>query len=358
MMLKKYLVNHITQHGPIDVGQFMNIALCHPEYGYYMKQDPFGAGGDFTTAPEISQMFGELIGAWVADLWLQMGKPTPFGLVECGPGRGTLMADIMRATGGVEGFHKACLIHLIEISPALKKLQAKALELYNPTWHQSMGAVSTAYPLIILGNEFMDALPFRQLVNIDGGWAERVVTRDLSFGLRPAGAELISYIPQKVQATAKDGDVFEISPVRSAVMETICDTLKRASGAALLIDYGHTKAGTGDTFQALHKHEYVSVLDCIGDADLTSHVDFEALEQIAQKSDADLLPIVEQGTFLMSLGLGQRAQYLAGQSSDDLAENIKSALHRLSAPDQMGSLFKVMGLSYGHGLKPAGFNQQ
>ncbi|MEM7680133.1 MAG: SAM-dependent methyltransferase, partial [Pseudomonadota bacterium] len=247
--LNDIIKRHIAQHGPMDVGQFMNVALCHPEHGYYMKQDPFGKDGDFTTAPEISQMFGEVIGAWVADLWLQMGSPTPFGLVECGPGRGTLMKDIMRATEKVPDFHASAILHLIEISPTLKTVQGTVLEDYPVHWHQSLGAVPTSYPLIILGNEFFDALPFRQLVKATEGWAECVVTEELSFGLRPAGAELISQIPEHLQ-DEKDGAVLELSPVRSAAMENICDLLQQAGWAGLFLDYGYAKSATGDSFQA------------------------------------------------------------------------------------------------------------
>lgn len=352
--LEAYFKNHVAQHGPIDVGQFMNIALCHPEHGYYMKQDPFGVQGDFTTAPEVSQMFGEIIGAWVADVWIQMGRPSPFGLVELGPGRGTLMADIMRGCSKVDGFKEACVIHLIEISPALKSIQTETLKDQEVAWHQTIASVPQSYPLIILGNEFMDALPFRQLVKSESGWDERVVTEDLAFGLRPAGADLTQYIPERF-ASCDTGEVFEISPTRFSAMNNICDLLSQTTGVALLLDYGHDKAGLGDTFQALHKHDYVSVLEYMGDADLTSHVDFSALKKIAEHESAQVLPIVEQGAFLKALGIEQRAQYLMGQADEKQKADIESALHRLTSPDEMGSLFKVMGLVYGDSLKPAGF---
>lgn len=353
--LKDYITNHIATHGPMDVGQFMSVALCHPEHGYYMKQDPFGKEGDFTTAPEISQMFGEVIGAWIADLWLQMGKPAPFGLVECGPGRGTLMADIMRATSGVEGFHAACIIHLIEISPTLKAIQNTTLKEYEPNWHQSLGAVPTSYPLIILGNEFFDALPFRQLVKTPDGWSERVVTGEMTFGLRPAGPELTAQIPEHIRG-AQEGSIFELSPTRSAAMENIASLLQDAGGAGLFIDYGYETAATGDSFQALKAHGSVSVLEYIGDADLTSHVNFDALTQAAKSSGLAVQPITTQGTFLRAIGIEARAQYLMKQANDNQRADIESALKRLCDPAEMGELFKVFSVSYGQNIKPAGFD--
>ncbi len=352
--LKEHLYRHITQHGPLDVGQFMSIALCHPQYGYYMKQDPLGARGDFTTAPEISQIFGEIIGAWVADIWVQMGRPAPFGLVECGPGRGTLMADILRACEKIEGFRSACLVHLLEISPALKKEQAKTLEGLTPIWHQTLASLPQDYPLIVIGNEFLDALPFRQLLKTQKGWGERVIDENFEFGVRPAGSELLQYVPESLNNSAPDS-IFEVSPARIIFMENLCALLKQTGGAGLFIDYGHDMPGLGDTFQALHKHEYVSVFEKIGDSDLTSHVDFSALHKAVFNCGAHVEGIVTQGAFLGALGIDKRAEYLVNKASAAQAGDIKTALHRLTSPDEMGRLFKVMGLSYGDDVKPAGF---
>ncbi len=361
--LRDYLVNHIKAHGPIDVGQFMSIALGHPQLGYYMKKDPFGRGGDFTTAPEISQMFGEVIGAWVADVWMQMGSPAKFTLLECGPGRGTLMADILRATKGVKGFHEAARVHLLEISPVLKEKQrqtllcpphppAKAGLSLSPRgegwgegdiiWHSTLETVPTDQPLIIVANEFLDALPVRQFQKTEDGWVERVIDTDLKFGLKKASSPLI---PKEFQG-AREGDIFEIAPSRIQFIRDLSGMLKRAGGAALVIDYGHVKFGIGDTFQAMHKHKFVHVLEHIGDADLTSHVDFEALSQAV---DIDVWGPVEQGPFLKAIGIDRRAAYLSGKA------NVESALKRLTDSDQMGSLFKVIGFSHGEKIKPAGF---
>jgi NADH dehydrogenase [ubiquinone] 1 alpha subcomplex assembly factor 7 len=360
--LQKYLIDHIQAHGPIDVGQFMSMALGHPEFGYYMKKDPFGRGGDFTTAPEVSQMFGEMIGVWCADVWMQMGSPKKFSLLECGPGRGTLMADIMRATKGVDGFHKAAHVHLLEISPVLKAIQKQTLcharegghpdnkEGQTPacagvTWHESLETVPDNQPIIIVANEFLDALPFRQFVKLKSGWAERVVTQDFKFGLKPAAN---AFIPKEFQ-NAKEGVIYESAPARIAFVKNISELLKKNTGAALMIDYGHEKSGLGDTFQAIYKHKYTDVLEHIGDADLTSHVDFEALKQAA---DVNVHGPVEQGAFLKDMGIEIRAEILASRA--DPAE-ILNALKRLSDSGQMGSLFKVMGLSYGQAVTPSGF---
>lgn len=358
--LSDYLKQHIAAHGPIDMAQFMSMALGHPKHGYYMKQDPFGRGGDFTTAPEISQIFGEVIGAWVADIWLQMGQPTPFTLLECGPGRGTLMADIMRATADVEGFHEACRIHLLETSPVLKDVQSANLAAYKPQFHEALASVPEDVPVIMLANEFLDALPVRQLQKTDEGWQERVVcldkNQDFSFSLQSSlPKDLEGVFPVHIERSAKPGDIFEISLARLFFMRNLCALLRRSGGAALFIDYGHLQSGLGDTLQAVYKHEYISVLDHIGDADLTAHVDFEVVHDVVQKEDVVVWGPLEQGSFLKAIGIEQRAQYLMGQATESQQEDIQKSLHRLTHSDQMGALFKVMGLSYGDGLKPAGF---
>lgn len=342
--IEKYLKDHIAAHGPMDVGQFMSIALSHPEFGYYMKRDPFGRGGDFTTAPEVSQMFGEMIGVWCADVWMQMGSPKKFTLLECGPGRGTLMADILRATNGVDGFRDAVDVHLLEISPVLKQKQIETLDDFEVTHHETLEDVPNA-PLIVVANEFLDALPFRQFAKLKSGWAERVVTEDFKFGLKPA---INSFIPKEFQS-AKEGEIFESAPARVSFVKNVSELLRKNTGVALFIDYGHAKSGLGDTFQAIHKHKYAGVLEHIGDADLTSHVDFEALKQAA---DINVYGPVEQGAFLKDMGIEIRAQILASKTEPT---DVLNALKRLTDSSQMGSLFKVMGLSHGDAVTPSGF---
>ena len=331
--LEEIIKDKIRTHGPMSVGQFMAIALGHPEYGYYMKQDPFGRSGDFVTAPEVSQLLGEMIGVWVADIWMQMDQPESFILLECGPGRGTLMADIMRATAGVGGFHAAARIHLLEMSPVLKAQQARALENFDVEWCDDLNHVPDDAPMIVVANEFLDALPFKQFA--DG--QERQVVLD--------GDEL---------AFSHDGDVNEVSPAREGFVQEIGLRLKEQDGAALFIDYGHSKFGAGDTFQAVKDHEFVDVFSCVGDADLTSHVDFEALSKGVK------IPVhgpIEQGAFLEALGIDVRAQALMENASAEQVKDLEKGLHRLIHSDQMGSLFKVLAMSAHNdkAIHPAGF---
>ena len=357
--LKDFILNQIRTSGPMDVGQFMSACLGHPEYGYYMKQDPLGRGGDFTTAPEVSQMFGEMIGVWLADMWMQMGAPDPFILLECGPGRGTLMADILRATKGVQGFHEAVQVYLVEISPALKAKQEEALSAYDVSWCGGVEDVPDDAPIFMVANEFLDALPFRQMAKLKEGWGERVVGEEdgvLVFTVRPAPDALAVHIPENV--IAKEGDVFEISPARENFVRGVCARIKAQDGAALFIDYGHIKRAVGDTFQAVKNHEYVDVLADAGDADLTSHVDFAALKDV---EGVNILGPVPQGAFLKALGVEMRAQALSKGAGDEAALNIQKDLQRLYDSDQMGELFKVIGYWYHHdkraqnAIKPAGF---
>lgn len=339
-LLEKIIHQNIVQHGPMDVGQFMALALGHPEHGYYMKQDPFGRSGDFVTAPEVSQMFGEVLGAWAAHSWMQMGAPSEFVLLECGPGRGTLMADMLRAIRRVDGFLKAAQIHLLEISPALKARQANLLNEHAPEWHDTLGDVPNDLPIIIIGNEFLDALPFRQLAYQAGAWHERVIDYQdvLVFGSRA--------VPKAVWPNfgkPQDDDIFEFSPARENFVSAMCERIKESSGAALLIDYGHGKSAFGDTFQAIRGHEYVDPLNDAGNVDLTAHVDFESLVNIANEAGCSVQPIIEQGEFLKMLGVEARAAYLM----DKGARNVEKDLHRLTDRDEMGALFKVMDFRYG-----------
>lgn len=355
--LEAYLHKHIEENGPIDTGTFMGLALGHLEWGYYMRKDPLGVAGDFTTAPEISQMFGEIIGAWLVDTWIKLGKPDPFLLIECGPGRGTLMEDALRATKQVEGFHGALKLFLIETSPVLQEKQKEKLGQYNPQWLDSIDHPAirpSGHPLILIANEFLDALPVRQLQMTNSGWQERVVAvngEGLTFNLSPAPAELI---PQGLADTEK-GNIFEISPARCDFVQKLCGLISQNGGVSLFIDYGHTKSAAGDTFQAVKNHEYVSVLSHIGEADLTAHVDFEALARIADQAGILYAGPVEQGIFLQRLGIAQRAEILSQNASGQQREEIKSACARLCDAEQMGNLFKVMAFYYNKSIGLAGF---
>lgn len=339
--LEAIIHQQIANHGPMDVGQFMGIALGHPAYGYYMKQDPIGRAGDFVTAPEVSQMFGEILGAWAAHSWIQMGSPESFILLECGPGRGTLMVDMMRASRNVPGFHDACHVHLLETSPVLKAKQAEALADYAPQWHTALDDVPEGLPILVIANEFLDALPFRQLVYIENAWYERVINADrdvLAFSTKPCPKALWPKFGEP-----KAGDVYEFSSVRVSMIEALCRRMKANGGAGLMIDYGHGKSAFGDTFQAIKGHEYADLLKDVGDVDLTSHVDFEPLQMLAQAQGCDVQPLIEQGDFLRTLGIGARATYLMDKGSATAEKD----LHRLTDVDEMGSLFKVMDVRYG-----------
>lgn len=345
----------IAADGPMDIGTFMNIALAHPQYGYYMTRDPFGVTGDFITAPEISQMFGELIGAWVADIWAQMGRPARFIWLECGPGRGTLMADALRATRRIAGFHQAAQIVLMEMSPVLQEKQRATLAGYGPvSWIAGLDDLddlvigASGCPVICIANEFLDALPVRQFVKQGAAWHERVVgiaDGVLAFGLSP---------PVAPPVRADNGDladgVYEIAPARNAFVRQLAALVAGRGGAALLVDYGYERSAAGDTLQAVKDHEFINPLEQVGLADITSHVDFQAIAQ------AGNLCAVHgprtQGDFLRALGIGVRAEMLRRQGGSDA---IEGAMARLCDEAGMGQLFKVLALTQDDDIVVAGF---
>lgn len=354
--LEDIIRQQILIDGPMDLGAFMSLALGHPEHGYYMKQDPFGKDGDFTTAPEVSQMFGELIGAWVADIWMRAGSPTRMHLLECGPGRGTLMSDILRVTAAVPGFHNALQIYLMETSPVLRAKQAECLSSYSPQWISQLLEISDEAPLICLGNEFLDALPVRQLQKTEDGWRERMIAvndnDDLILGLADVSPAHVSAIPTQDYPV---GTIYEIAPVRDLFVKELSERIHRCGGAALFVDYGYDAEGVGDTLQALRAHEFVSILETPGDADLTAHVDFCAVKQRGEAEGLIASNIVSQTAFLKSLGLDQRRDILRKSALDSQKTEIDSGYERLTSPDQMGELFKVLSLYHPNWPAPAGF---
>lgn len=346
------LKDEICRDGPVDIGRFMGLALEH----YYGTRDPFGQAGDFTTAPEISQMFGEILGAWAAQVWIDMGCPGRFTLLELGPGRGTLMADVLRATSRVAGFHDALEIKLLEISPVLRQKQAEALAGYKPEWISDLADLPEI-PLILLANEFLDALPVRHIEYKGGVWQERAVGLEgetFVFTHKPVPFDLIELIPPVLPAP-KDGDILELSPGRAAFMEDVFELLKNRTGAGVLIDYGYARAAYGETLQAIYRHQFCSVLAHVGEADITAHVDFSAIQRAAVKAGVKAFGPMEQGAFLKDLGIEARCAMLMKNSTPLQAEALRKSLRRLTHSDEMGSLFKVMGLTYGleHGI--AGF---
>ncbi len=345
--LHDLIVEHIQKSGPLSVAAYMDLCLAHPELGYYRRKDPLGVKGDFTTAPEISQLFGEMIGIWVADSWLKLGSPERLILVECGPGRGTLMADILRVAKKVPGLPEAISVQLIETSPALIEKQKDLLAGQRITWHAGLSTLPKDAPVIFIGNEFLDALPFYQVVKTAEGWRERMVTLEngkLIFALGPGLKE--GDFPD-----AKEGGIFEFSPPRESIWADICARVKSQKGAALLIDYGHSETKIGDTFQAVKDHQFANVLENPGEQDLTSHVDFARLKSLA--GDLKVWGPIPQMYFLKNIGIEVRAEKLSA-ANPDKNEMIATGLRRLTHRDEMGLLFKVIGIS--HGMEdPAGF---
>ena len=337
--LEEIIRAEIAQDGPMSAARYMELCLGHPQHGYYRTRDPLGAGGDFTTAPEISQMFGEMLGAWIALVWQGAGRPD-FRLVELGPGRGTLMADILRVLRGVGAEPE---VWLVETSPALRAAQARAVPGAN--WAERPEEVPEG-PVIVVANEFLDALPVRQFLKGPQGWSERVVgLRDgaLAWGLSP---------PLPGEDDAPEGAWREHSAAADAAIGWIRERLEAAPGAALIVDYGYRAADRpdGPTLQALRGHAQADPLEAPGEADLTWLIDFD---RIAEPLGA---LVAGQGAFLAAMGIGRRAEVLAARQPGRASE-IADALERLTAPDQMGTLFKVAG-AVSPGLPaPTGFGE-
>ncbi len=321
--LERALRQRIAAEGPISVETYMEACNAY----YYATRDPLGAEGDFTTAPEISQMFGEMIGAAFADCWKRAGAPADAIYAELGPGRGTLACDALRMLQAA-GFSGGA--HLVETSPVLRELQQRAIP--NGHWHESIDDLPAA-PLLLIANEFLDALPVRQHVE---GIERRVLVA--AGGL----------------AFDRDGEITEVSPARDEAVTSIATCLAAKGGVALFIDYGYERSGPGDTFQAMRRHGYAPVLADPGEQDLTAHVDFEALAGAARDAGATATSVVGQGEWLIRLGIEARAQSLS-RANPDRASDIQTAVDRLTARDQMGELFKVIAVHSPDWPAPAGF---
>lgn len=336
----------IAATGPISLAHFMAEANAH----YYNSRDPLGEGGDFVTAPEISQMFGELVGLWLADIWTRAGKPMPVHYVELGPGRGTLARDALRAMAHA-GLRPH--VHLVEGSAALREAQRATVP--QGEWHHDLTTLPTDGPLLLVANEFLDALPIRQLVKTVAGWRERMVALDdddnfvCIAGTQPMDAAL----PED-RREAAEGALIETCPAAAAVMREVAERLTLQGGAALFIDYGYAEPRTGSTFQAVRAHRKVDPFAAPGEADLTAHVDFAALAELAKASGGRWLGTTTQGAWLTALGIDARAATLA-RAAPDRATEIDVARHRLVAAEEMGDLFKVMGLAAPSWPAGAGF---
>lgn len=361
--LEKEIHAIIRRDGPIAVADYMALALGHPEHGYYRNRDPFGVHGDFVTAPEISQVFGEMLGLWCAVRWRQMGAPAALGLVELGPGRGTLMADMLRAAATVPEFHAALDIHLVETSPALRGNQRKTLANRRITWHDSFNSVPDG-PLLVIANEFFDALPVQQFVRTGDAWRRRQVGIDGIDGIDGAGAGLCFVLSDDTEADehlpaavrdAPDGAICETCRDGLALAAEIGRRLVDHGGTALIVDYGPSQSAAGDSLQAVRDHSAHNVLRDPGSADLTAHVDFQALAGAARGAGATAHGPVMQGAFLTRIGIGARADGLCAEASPGQARRIRAGCRRLTDPTAMGMLFKAMALSAPGLPAPAGF---
>jgi NADH dehydrogenase [ubiquinone] 1 alpha subcomplex assembly factor 7 len=339
----------IAAAGPMPVAQYVSLCLTHPVHGYYVTRDPFGAKGDFTTAPEVSQMFGELLGLWAAMVWRIMGSPEDVRLIELGPGRGTMMRDALRAMTVTPDFRKAIVVHLVEISPKLEKTQRDTLGKSGAVihWHRTLSEIP-AGPAIILANEFIDALPVHQMVKQAEGWHERVVALNaagnLVFGLTPHPVPHFERVLPKRVRDAPIGSIYEWRSDNDAFE---IGRRVRDNGAALIVDYGHSQSAIGDTLQAVGQHAYTDALGDPGSVDITAHVDFEAVGMAAESMGAAQHGPIEQGDLLLRLGIEARANALKAAALPEKKAEIDAAVTRLTQGGQtgMGRLFKAMALA-------------
>jgi len=344
-ILADRLARMIALNGPLSLADYCHICLNDPDEGYYRKRLAFGAEGDFITAPDVSQMFGELIGIWCLSTWHKLGRPNPFSLAELGPGRGTMMADILRAAAIDPGFIAAMQLYLVEASERLINIQRQAIGRQPANWIADVSGLPEM-PTIIIANEFLDALPFRQYVKRGKAFHEVAVTLDENKQLcftTTASVMPDDLLPEN-HGAEPDGSVFEYAPAREAVADALASHLAHFGGAALLIDYGHLKSGFGDTFQAVLNHQKTDPLVRPGFADLTSHVDFARL--VPSLAAHGIKPaFTRQSDFLLELGLLERAGKLGAGKPPDKQSEISQSVERLAGPEQMGNLFKVMGFS-------------
>jgi NADH dehydrogenase [ubiquinone] 1 alpha subcomplex assembly factor 7 len=339
--LERELASLIEMEGPLPLDRFMALCLGHPRHGYYMTRNPLGAAGDFTTAPEITQMFGEIIAIWLMQCFDLMGRPAAVDLIELGPGRGTLMVDIMRAGRAMPDFLSSVRPRLVEMSPHLRALQESTLQAagIEATWHGSLDEIPSG-PALLVANEFIDALPVRQFQKLQNGWAERVVIHrngELALGLVPAAPSLPRWT-----AAAAPGDIAEIRPAADRLGETLGRRFALHPSAAIIIDYGHAASALGDTLQAVRGHRKIPILDRPGETDLTAHVDFQSLGDAIARGGATVLPLMNQGAFLKEMGLELRAGILAAKATDAQKRELAAAMERVAGAREMGHLFKVL----------------
>jgi NADH dehydrogenase [ubiquinone] 1 alpha subcomplex assembly factor 7 len=351
------IARRIRREGPLSVAAYMAMALHDPDDGYYARRNPLGRAGDFITAPEISQVFGELIGLWCADVWQRMGRPPRVVLAELGPGRGTLLADLLRAAASVPAFRGAIELFLVEASAVLRRAQQQRLADAAPKFVDGIDSLPPG-PLLLIANEFLDALPVRQLVRGPAHWAERLVALDA--GGRPVfvdgrGSPAVQLLVPESLRSLPPGSVVEICPAAAALAAALGERLAQQPGAALFVDYGYCPSAPGPTLAAVRRHRPDRVLDDPGGADLSAHVDFAAFAQAAHAAGAAVYGPVPQGRFLLALGAVPRLAMLSARATPAQRSALAEGLRRLIDPAQMGTLFKAVALT-SRGLPvPAGF---
>lgn len=357
--LKKILLDSIRANGPMPLDAYMALALGDGSHGYYTRQDPFGSKGDFITAPEVSQVFGELLGLWGLDFWLRGNRAEDFNLVELGPGRGTLMRDMLAAAAIRPEFGRAARLHFLETSPVLRKAQNRALSGTGAKahWHESEHKLLEACkgaPVIAYANEFFDALPIRQYVQKEGRWRMRHVQAE---DARLVPVDIPTEIEEELPPATgyDDGDILETCPAGELIMSELAGYIAAYGGGLLIVDYGYAKQAPGDTFQAIADHAPVSPFDRPGDADLTAHVNFERLSSIARDGGCLSFGPVSQRGFLTALGLEERFRVLEQKADARQKNDLAAARRRLTGPDQMGLLFKALAVTDKHSPEPAGF---
>jgi NADH dehydrogenase [ubiquinone] 1 alpha subcomplex assembly factor 7 len=352
----------IKSSGPMPVWRYMELCLMHPQHGYYVSRDPLGREGDFTTAPEVSQMFGELLGLWAASVWRAIGQPPLLRLIELGPGRGTMMADALRALRVLPPLYQSVTIHMVEVNPVLREKQRATLSgVRNITWHDSIDDVLDG-PAVIFANEYFDVLPIHQMVKRETGWHERTVELDnngmLVFAHMPEPTPRFEVLLPPLVRAAPVGAVFEWRPDMEIMK--IARRVREQDGAAVIIDYGHTRSDAGDTFQAIARHSFADPLRNPGQADVTAHVDFQALARAAEDLGARVHGPATQGDFLKRLGIETRAASLMAKATPEMSADIDGALKRLtdSGRGGMGSMFKVIGISQPDLISLAGLSEE
>ena len=344
--LEHLIRQRIRRQGGITVADYMSLCLTHPEHGYYTTRQPLGEEGDFITAPEASQMFGELIGVWAMACWQSLGRPPRLHLVELGPGRGLLMHDLLRAARALPDFTQALHAHLVEVSPHLRAEQRQRLASYDVPlrWHDDLPPPEALAdgPVLVIANEFFDALPVHHYERISEGWRERLVVEDAAGNLAFAatGTPLPSETLPQWARNLPVGSIIEIAPERQQYARRIATLLRHTGGAALVIDYGHATPGPGETLQALHRHRQVSVFHRPGESDLTAHVDFTALAEAM--AGLHVPPPLEQGAFLLGLGLRERLHALLANATEEQAARLVRGAERIAGAQHMGRLFKAL----------------